>query len=327
MRNAKNASATATELTVWDTQYWSPSEAYTNFLDAMRSDALPWTPKEIQRANFRARMETITLERGGLGRLKCVAGELIRTQSDIAHSSIECFCALYILSGSAILEQGGITNVANQGDVLFFDSAQPAKLTSLASGHSPEVLGIVFPKSVSNFDAATQRVFVNTHYPRERILSPLTSTLSHMSNRLASASYGELNGLFEATIALIAADFKTLSGEQENVRRLKDSASLRAVLSFIEHHLPKSALSAAHTARALRISERYVHKMFACAGTTFSAYVTGQRLERIRADLISPISQSTPISTIAYKWGFNDLSTFNRSFKKRFGCTPRALRA
>jgi AraC-like DNA-binding protein len=33
------------------------------------------------------------------------------------------------------------------------------------------------------------------------------------------------------------------------------------------------------------------------------------------------------VSTIAFEVGFGDLSYFNRTFKKRFGATPREIRA
>jgi AraC-like DNA-binding protein len=46
----------------------------------------------------------------------------------------------------------------------------------------------------------------------------------------------------------------------------------------------------------------------------------------VRRDLVSPTSRHVPISFVAYRWGFNDLSSFNRSFKNRFGCTPSRYR-
>ena len=139
---------------------------------------------------------------GGFGRLKSVPSEYLRTKSDVAHPSIECFCAFYILSGTAALEQGGRTNLAHKGDLLFFDSALPAKVTSLASaGHSlTDTMGLVFPKVLFKDIAAPERYFVNVHYSRERILSPLASTLAYMASRLVSSSYEDLNGLFEAVV-------------------------------------------------------------------------------------------------------------------------------
>jgi AraC-like DNA-binding protein len=30
---------------------------------------------------------------------------------------------------------------------------------------------------------------------------------------------------------------------------------------------------------------------------------------------------------VAFRWGFNELSSFNRAFKKKYGCTPSQFRA
>jgi AraC-like DNA-binding protein len=45
------------------------------------------------------------------------------------------------------------------------------------------------------------------------------------------------------------------------------------------------------------------------------------------ADLVSSASRALPIFAIVYKWGFNDLSTFNRAFKNKFGRPPSRVRA
>jgi AraC-like DNA-binding protein len=37
----------------------------------------------------------------------------------------------------------------------------------------------------------------------------------------------------------------------------------------------------------------------------------------------TPLKQ---IAELASRWGFKDLSTFNRAFKKHYGCTPSAYR-
>jgi AraC family transcriptional regulator, positive regulator of tynA and feaB len=35
---------------------------------------------------------------------------------------------------------------------------------------------------------------------------------------------------------------------------------------------------------------------------------------------------ATNIGSIAFDWGFSDLSHFTRRFRQRFGCTPRDWR-
>ena len=104
------------------------------------------------------------------------------------------------------------------------------------------------------------------------------------------------------------------------------SATLQEVLAYINGSLGNSQLSATYAAEAMGLSERYIHKLFAKRGNTFSGYVTAQRLERIRDEIMSQAGRYKPISLIAYRWGFNDLSTFNRAFRRRFGCTPSVMR-
>src|SRR5258706_3475143 len=94
-----------------------------------------------------------------------------------------------------------------------------------------------------------------------------------------------------------------------------------------EEDMQSPDLSAVKVAGRLGISDRYVHKLFAEHGTTFSSYVTSRRLENTHADLVSSAFRALPISAIAYKWGFNDISTFNRAFKNKFGRPPSRVRA
>ena len=48
---------------------------------------------------------------------------------------------------------------------------------------------------------------------------------------------------------------------------------------------------------------------------------------RERAALVrDPRQRPRNVSEIAYAWGFNDLSYFNRTFRQRFDATPREWR-
>jgi AraC-like DNA-binding protein len=66
--------------------------------------------------------------------------------------------------------------------------------------------------------------------------------------------------------------------------------------------------------------------LFEADGTTFSEFLTGQRLARAHRLLCEPDSSHTAISAIAYDVGFGDLSYFNRRFRRLYGLTPREVR-
>ncbi|HXE97252.1 MAG TPA: helix-turn-helix transcriptional regulator, partial [Dongiaceae bacterium] len=52
------------------------------------------------------------------------------------------------------------------------------------------------------------------------------------------------------------------------------------------------------------------------------SFLTHMRVERAKALL----RKNIPVSTVALKAGFNDLSNFNRQFKRQIGLTPSAYR-
>ena len=72
---------------------------------------------------------------------------------------------------------------------------------------------------------------------------------------------------------------------------------------------------------------RYVQKLFASEGATFSEYVLERRLAHVRRLLTNPRLVHRAITSIAFDAGFADLSYFNRTFRRRFDATPTEVRA
>jgi AraC-like DNA-binding protein len=97
------------------------------------------------------------------------------------------------------------------------------------------------------------------------------------------------------------------------------------VLAHIDAHLLDANLTAQRIAQDLAISARSVQIIFAAMGTTPSAYVQGRRLDHAAAQLVQ-IRRDAPITQIAFDSGFNDLSTFCRLFRRKFGVAPRDYR-
>lgn len=104
------------------------------------------------------------------------------------------------------------------------------------------------------------------------------------------------------------------------------AARLRAVKGDIASNLG-SDVSATSLAVRQRVTPRYIHKLFESEGTTLSRFILGQRLARVHRLLTDPRYTGSTISTIVYKAGFGDLSTFNREFRRHYGMTPSEVRA
>jgi AraC-like DNA-binding protein len=67
--------------------------------------------------------------------------------------------------------------------------------------------------------------------------------------------------------------------------------------------------------------------LFESEGTTFTKYVLEQRLTRAHRMLADPGFCHRTISAIAFEVGFENLSYFNRVFRRTFSATPSDIRA
>ena len=101
---------------------------------------------------------------------------------------------------------------------------------------------------------------------------------------------------------------------------------LQVIKSDIIAHLGDAALSIAAVAARHHVTLRYLQKLFEMEQSNYSAFVLGERLTRAHRLLTSPLHAGRPIGAIAYDVGFNDLSYFNRTFRRRYGATPSDVR-
>jgi AraC-like DNA-binding protein len=103
-------------------------------------------------------------------------------------------------------------------------------------------------------------------------------------------------------------------------------AKLLAIKSDIARNLDRPDLSIAALATRHACTSRFVQRLFEMVGTTFTEYVLAQRLVRAYRKLVDPRYRSEKISVIAYDCGFNDVSYFNRMFRRYFTAAPSDVR-
>lgn len=142
------------------------------------------------------------------------------------------------------------------------------------------------------------------------------------SAALADLAVDYMDGLVTAMIAEADAPSR-LNGLPQD----RSSISLLALKADIEVGLGQSSLSLEQLASTYGVTTRYFQKLFEAEGRTFSDYLLERRLERAFHMLRDGNRMDRAVSAIAFEVGFGDLSYFNRTFKKRFGATPREIRA
>lgn len=104
------------------------------------------------------------------------------------------------------------------------------------------------------------------------------------------------------------------------------TAHLHRVCRLIELRLGDPELSLSAIADHESLSPRYLQRLFEAGGSNFSEYVRERRLERCHSDLKNSKLAHNTITDLCFRWGFNDAAHFSRTFKERYGTSPRAYR-
>ncbi|MFK0120873.1 helix-turn-helix domain-containing protein [Streptomyces sp. NPDC090994] len=94
---------------------------------------------------------------------------------------------------------------------------------------------------------------------------------------------------------------------------------------WIDDHLDQH-IDAGVIARAHHLSAGHVRRIFARRSTTVSASVRDRRLERLRLDLVDPRHAATTIAVLSERWNLTNAPAVSRTFKDRYGLSPRAYR-
>jgi AraC family transcriptional activator of tynA and feaB len=314
-------------LKIWDTQYCSPREAFSLFREGICSNFMPWSPEFKSGQGFEARIEGRAFEKGSAARVVMTPLVASRTKRNVAASPVDGIYGNLILSGEALVEQAGRANVVRRGDLVLYHTGLPVTLTG-RSDQQYEDVSFLFPRSSFSLSDEEAGLFRNIVLSQSRMMGPLSSCLTYLTENLATESEEGLNAIFDACITLLPVAAGCFERpENDESFGLPASYLLREIMEFVNRNISNVDLSPGRAAEHFGISARYVHKLFAASSTTFSSYVAAKRLEHIRSDLLSPACRNQPISNLAYRWGFNDLSSFNRAFKNRFGCSPSRFRA
>ena len=228
-----------------------------------------------------------------------------------------------LLEGAASLADGGNSWRVRPGDIMFGATGVAACLTletrfrllfinvprvaldhrlvaprSLSVGRLPAAAGI--PHVFSGMLRATAEILDDLIGDQ---LRPIELALTEFLAASMGAGMGSLGGA---------------AGARE--------AHLHRVCQTVETLLADPGLSLVKVAEAEGVSPRYLQKLFAAAGQTFTTYMRLRRLERCRLDLTSPRCATLSISEIAFRWGFNGSAHFSRAFRDQYALAPREYR-
>ena len=230
------------------------------------------------------------------------------------------------LSGTTVGSRRGHEMALSDGDAVLMTNEEAA--WTMSSPSSVKIAGIRVPRSaiaplVPKLENATMRR-ITKDTSGLRLLRKYLDVVADDEALAAPASQRLIVGHFYDLVALAlgaSSDAKALAAD-----RTVGAVRLAAIKADIVANLDDGNLNATMVATRNRVTVRYLHKLFENEGITYSEFVLGRRLTRAYCLLTNPLHTRRAICTIAFELGFNDLSYFNRTFRRRYNATPSEIR-
>jgi AraC-like DNA-binding protein len=156
------------------------------------------------------------------------------------------------------------------------------------------------------------------------LVTATAEALAREAERLEPAAVDAVLDNFCRLLAIAGglARADAVAGGREALR----AAALARVERYIEGHLAEPDLTPERVAGAVGLSLRRLHRVFEPTATSFARRVLERRLEACRAELASPAAAGRSVADVAFAWGFDNLVTFYRAFRRTYGCTPGEVR-
>jgi AraC-like DNA-binding protein len=302
----------------WSTDSVQPRERFSYWREAVCRSIFNLTI-EAPAEHFAARMTTRST-----GPLRVALGEstgyrLFRSKRDVDHATDDSYSIYLQLRSQAVISQRNETFTFQSGDIAISDLQYP--FTATLAGNGRRVTAVIPCEMIDRRapwlrKTALHRLAANSSYvdlARRHIVEMAENpAMSESATTLLTENLCNLLALASATE--IAPD------------RLQPELQIEAMLAFCRRELHDPELTPQRVADHLGVSVRTLHLRFKQMGQSFTRWVLDERLRACSVALRDKNQRGLNISEIAYRWGFNDLSHFNKSFRACFNQTPTEWR-
>ena len=303
----------------WSTKWLSSDAPFGTWADDLASAFVKLEPYKVADVPFAGAIVRKVAGPVRVSRVTATSHRVLRLRSHIAHSTEELVFINLQLYGSARYTQREHEQFCGPGDLAVVDTTQPFEI----------------------INARDFQIFCFA-VPRTRLPSALLDRpkLTFSTTDIGRAFSRTLAGYAELSLnAQGLSEVRTLSGSHvvdlisqapslltpERPEAIAVPVLLSMMLEYVDANFSDPELSAALLAKKFRCSVRYVHSLFSTTGRPVGEHISEKRLSFCSGSLLKRRGPGT-IAEIAYSAGFQDISYFNRLFKREFGMTPREFR-
>lgn len=224
-------------------------------------------------------------------------------------------------SGRSHMTQNGHDVQLNAGDLMLIDSTSPSEF--IFSGEPSMQMSLHLPRH-----QLTQRF-------GHEIMGGAALRADNLTSRAIHAIFGQMCAddispdkarlQREVLYGLLGIFFMETGGVKPPEAQTADMMICARAEAVLARHFRDPNLSGDRIAHELGVSLRRLQRAFNASGDTLTQVLMTKRLNYAQNLLISPVRGQNlrTVTAIAFEAGFSDISYFNRSFRKAFGCSPR----
>jgi AraC family transcriptional regulator, positive regulator of tynA and feaB len=303
----------------WLTKATGVDRPFGNWADDLADAFVQLEPRKVSDAPFFGAISKADLAPIHISRVAAAAHCVARQRTHIGKGGGDFYfinLQVYGLSRSA---QRGHEQICGPGDLAVVDTTEPFEILNLRDFN---LLCFAVPRELlpSHFADRPRLALSSTEMGRA-----LARTLSGYADLCIGSEAAPLvPALGDHLLDLLSHAGRFVAGERPT--RVRPSVQLSMMLDHLDRHFAEVDFNAARLAQKFGCSLRYVHKLFNSTGRSVGEHVNDRRILASARNLLDPGCRKMTIAEIAFAAGFNDISHFNRLFKRCHGLSPRDFR-
>ncbi len=304
----------------WSTDSHTGAQALRYWRDAVAENMIGCVIESDDSSTFKASLKSYPFGLSTLHLAQSSPCEIRRTWTCIASSPSDRYYLIHHRKAPVLIEQHGRAALVKPGDCVLVSGRSPYRILSQErmEGMSLAVPADLLLGWLPEPDFITARALHGGRGWGHSLAATLTNFQEHAPSDLALSQPVIVDRILaHLAIAAGAHASSTTRHHRTLLSRLTNSLLDR----FGEQDLGPSCLAEEHG-----LSKRYVHLIFAKAGTSFCRELERIRLEQAKSLLEDRRFSGIDINEVALRCGFRDASGFSRRFRDRYGIPPSHYR-
>lgn len=245
---------------------------------------------------------------------------IARTRQQIRSDRKDGYFIIHQVAGSVAIEQNRRTAVAEAGDCVLLSARTPYSIKAQGPfiGLSLSVPNQILEDWLPEPEVVTARTIDGSRGWGRALSATLSNFIEGAPEDLALPA--------PVVVEQILAQLAIALGTDPSSATRHQRALLRRLGETMYDRYREPDFDPSQLADELGLSKRYVHLLFAKAGTSFGKELARVRLESAKRLLEDRRFDCVDIMEIALRCGFRDSSGFSKRFRGRYGHPPSAYR-